>query len=84
MTNRLAAHNAAPRADKVRHLLDHLDDAGGTRREEADTIRAWLADPSWGDKTIADVVTREICKPDNLGYTIGPVAVRNYREQAHA
>lgn len=79
--NRLAPHNAAPRADKMRHLLEHLDDAGGDRADEAATIRAWLADPSWGDQTIANVVTREICKPDNIGYTIGATAVRNYRDQ---
>ena len=78
--NRLAPHNAAPRTDKVQHLLDHLDDAGGDRADEAATIREWLADPTWGDKTIADIITKEICRPDALGYTIGPVAVRNHRE----
>lgn len=76
--NRLAPHNAAPRTNKVQHLLDHLDDA---RPEEAQTLREWLANPSWGDQTIAHTVTREICKPDNLGWGIGPNAVRNYREQ---
>lgn len=75
--NRLAPHNAAPRTDKVQHLLDHLDDA---RPEEAETLREWLADPSWGDQTIATVITREICRPDNLGYVIGATAVRNHRE----
>ena len=78
--NRLAPHNAAPRTDKMRHLLDHLDNAGGARADEAATIREWLADPSWGDQTIATVITREICRPDNLGYVIGPTAVRNHRE----
>ena len=82
--NRLAPHNAAPRTDKVRHLLDYLDDAGGHRADEAATIREWLADPSWGDQTIATVVTREICRPDNLGYVIGATAVRNYRENMEA
>lgn len=75
--NRLAPHNAAPRTDKVQHLLDHLDDA---RPEEAETLREWLADPSWGDQTIAKTVTSAICKPDNLGYAIGATSVRNYRE----
>lgn len=75
--NRLAPHNAAPRTDKVGHLLVHLED---TNPDEARTLREWLADPSWGDKTLADVVTREICKPDALGYTIGATAVRNYRD----
>lgn len=78
--NRLAPHATAPRTDKVRHLLEWLDDAGGDRIDEANTIREWLADPSWGDATIARTVTQAICKPDNLGYAIGPVAVRNYRE----
>lgn len=78
--NRLAPHNTAPRTDKMRHLLDFLDDAGGDRADEAATLREWLADPRWGDQTIAKTVTDTICKPDNLGYTIGPVAVRNYRE----
>ena len=78
--NRLAPHNAAPRTDKVRHLLDHLDNAGGARADEAATIREWIADPSWGDQTIAHVITREICRPDNLGYVIGATAVRNHRE----
>lgn len=77
--NRLAPHASAPRTDKVAHLLAHLDDS---RPEEAQTLREWLNDPSFGDKTIADIVTREICRPDNLGYTIGPVAVRNHREAA--
>ena len=79
--NRLAPHNAAPRTNKIRHLLDYLDDAGGHRAEEAATLREWLADPSWPDKTIADTVTQEICRPDNLGWTIGPSAVRNYRDK---
>ena len=48
---------------------------------EAETLREWLADPSWGDQTIAHVVTREICRPDNLGYVIGATAVRNHRDQ---
>ena len=26
--NRLTPNNAAPRTDKMRHLLDHLDNAG--------------------------------------------------------
>ena len=78
--NRLAPHNAAHRTDKMRHLLDHLDNAGGARADEAATIREWLADPSWGDQTIATVITREICRPDNLGYVIGATAVRNHRE----
>lgn len=97
--NRLAPHNAAPRTDKVQHLLDHLsdrcdgeptlldengnpelDEYGNPIRTEYGTLLDWLADPSFGDKTIADIVTREICRPDNLGYTIGPVAVRNHRE----
>lgn len=75
--NRLAPHNTAPRTDKVRHLLDYLDDANP---DEANTLRAWLADPAWGDKTVADVVTREIAMPD-LGWKIGQLAVRNYRDQ---
>lgn len=79
--NRLAPHNAAPRTDKVQHLLDHLTDSGGHRAEEAATLLEWLADPSFGDKTIADTVTKEICRADNLGWSIGPSAVRNYREQ---
>lgn len=79
--NRLAPHNAAPRTDKVKHLLDYLEDSGGQRADEAATIREWLADPSWGDQTIAHVVTREICRPDNLGYAIGATAVRNHRDQ---
>lgn len=76
--NRLAPHSAAPRTQKVARLLDHLDDA---RPEEAETLREWLDDPTFGDKTIADIVTREICRPDNLGYSIGPLAVRNHRDQ---
>lgn len=78
--NRLAPHNAAPRTDKMRHLLDHLDNAGGARADEAATIREWLADPSWPDQTIAKLVTKHICQEDRLGYEIGPTAVRNYRD----
>lgn len=79
--NRLAPHNAAPRTDKVGHLLAHLED---TNPDEARTLREWLADPSWADQTIARTVTRTICREDNLGYEIGATAVRNYRDQMEA